>query len=108
MAHYAAAKAGVINLTRSLAIRWAQYNINVNCIAPGRIEVSADGIAGILDDEFEKRKSTQKAKGPSSLQLPGKPQDIANAAVFFASAGSDLITGETLVVRGSEWASAYS
>ena len=89
---YAASKAGVISLTKSLALRWAQYNINVNSIAPGRV---AD-------------KDASKAPGAAPpLTLPAKPEDIANAAVFFASEGSDRITGETLVVRGSEWASVY-
>ena len=43
-----------------------------------------------------------------SLGLPGTPQDVANAALYFASPGSDIMTGENLVVRGSEWASAYA
>jgi len=88
---YAAAKAGVISLTKSLALRWAKHNINVNSIAPGRV---AD------------KDATVSADTPP-LALSAKPEDIANAAVFFASKGSEQITGETLVVRGSEWASVY-
>ena len=107
-AHYAAAKAAVINLTRSLAISWAIHNINVNCVAPGSVEVPDRPIPGMTEDEYEKRRSLRSAADAKPLQLPGKPEDIANAVVYFASAGSDLMTGETLVVRGSEWASAYS
>ena len=105
---YAAAKAGVINLTKSLALGWAQHNINVNCIAPGRVAVPDHPIEGMPDEEHARMKSAQGAgDDPLPLSLPGRPEDIANAAVFFASEGSDLITGETLVVRGSEWASVY-
>jgi NAD(P)-dependent dehydrogenase (short-subunit alcohol dehydrogenase family) len=108
MAPYAAAKAGIINLTRSLAISWAEHNINVNCVAPGSVQVPDHPIAGVPDEEFDKRKRIQSSDKARPLQLPGQPQDIANAAVFFASHGADLMTGETLVVRGAEWASAYS
>ena len=106
--HYAAAKAAVINLTRSLAISWAVHNINVNCVAPGGVEVPDRPIPGMTDDEYEKRRSLQSTADAKPLQLPGSPKDVANAVIYFASAGSDLMTGETLVVRGSEWASAYS
>ena len=106
-AHYAAAKAGVINLTRSLAISWATHNINVNCISPGSIEVPEQGIPGMPEEEYVKRQKLQSADA-IPLALPGKPEDIANAVVFFASSGSDIMTGENLVVRGSEWASAYA
>ena len=106
-AHYAAAKAAVINLTRSLAISWAIHNINVNCVSPGSVEVPDHAIPDMPEDEYAKRQALQSADA-KPLALPGKPQDIANAAVFFASAGSDIMTGENLVVRGSEWASAYA
>ena len=106
-AHYAAAKAAVINLTRSLAISWAIHNINVNCVAPGGVEVPDGTVPGMTEEEYLKRRRLQSGEG-TPLQLPGKPEDIANAVIYFASAGSDLMTGETLVVRGSEWASAYS
>ena len=106
--HYAAAKAAVINLTRSLAISWAIHNINVNCVAPGSVEVPDRPVPGMPEDELLKRQRLQSQEGAKPLQLPGKPGDIANAVIYFACAGSDLMTGETLVVRGSEWASAYS
>ena len=106
-AHFAASKAAVINLTRSLAISWSVHNINVNCVSPGSIEVPEQGVPGMPEEECIKRQQLQSAD-LNSLALPGKPQDIANAVVFFASSGSDIMTGENLVVRGSEWASAYA
>jgi 2-dehydro-3-deoxy-D-gluconate 5-dehydrogenase len=107
-AHYAAAKAAVINLTRSLAISWAVHNINVNCISPGSVEVPDHDIPDMPDEEYAKQQKLQSVEGGKPLTLPGKPQDIANSVLFFASAGSDGMTGENLVVRGSEWASAYA
>ena len=107
-AHYAAAKAAIINLTRSLAISWAVHNINVNCISPGSVEVPDHEIRNMPDEEYVKRQGLQSVEGAKPLSLPGTPQDIANSVVFFASAGSDGMTGENLVVRGSEWASAYA
>ncbi len=98
----------MISLTRSLAISWAIHNINVNCVAPGSVEVPDRPVPGMPEDEYLKRQRLQSAEGAKPLQLPGKPKDIANAVIYFASAGSDLMTGETLVVRGAEWASAYS
>ncbi len=106
-AHFAASKAAVINLTRSLAISWSVHNINVNCVSPGSIEVPEQGVPGMPEEEKNRRQQLQSAE-VNSLALPGKPQDIANAVVFFASPGSDIMTGENLVVRGSEWASAYA
>ena len=64
-------------------------------------------VPGMPEEECIKSQQLQSAD-LNSLALPGKPQDIANAVVFFASSGSDIMTGENLVVRGSEWASAYA
>ena len=97
----------MINLTRSLAISWAIHSINVNCVSPGSVEVPDHGIPDMPDDEYSKRQKLQSADA-GSLGLPGTPQDVANAALYFASPGSDIMTGENLVVRGSEWASAYA
>ena len=95
MAHYGAAKAGVINLTRSLASEWAPHNINVNCIAPGMIETEGVRGQGILTAE----RAGDGTQAPP-LHLPGVPEDVANLAVFLASAASDHISGETMVIKG--------
>ena len=79
----------------------------MNCVSPGSIEVPEQGVPGMPEEEKNRRQQLQSAD-VNSLALPGKPQDIANAVVFFASPGSDIMTGENLVVRGSEWASAYA
>lgn len=108
MAPYAASKAAIVNLTRSLAISWSEHHINVNCIAPGSVAVPDHVPEGMPVEEYEKQQSLGKAERATALQLPATPEDIAHAAVFFASAASELMTGETLPVRGAEWASAYS
>jgi len=95
-AHYGAAKAGVINLTKSLAALWAGDNVNVNCIAPGLIDTEAVRPALNLEDP-EKMKERAKA---IPLGRVGQPEDIAYAAVFLASPASNFITGQTLVVDG--------
>jgi len=95
MAPYAAAKAGVINLTKSLATEWAQHDINVNCIAPGLIATEGIRRMGIIPSD----KNDDGMPVPPLL-LPGSPEDVAYLAVFLASAASDHISGETMVFRG--------
>jgi len=94
MAHYGAAKAGVINFTKTLAIEWAQYNINVNAIAPGWIETAGVRAQKILTTETEKTKAIP-------LELPGRTEDVAYTAIFLASEASNHLTGETIIVRGA-------
>jgi len=92
---YGPAKAGVIYLTRSLALEWAEYNINVNCIAPGYV------LTEMVKSAFEKTKTNvaDVAKGiPLGHML--EPQDIANAALFLVSEEARQITGTTLPVDG--------
>ena len=91
-ANYAASKAGIIAMSKSLAIEYAKKNINVNCISPGFISTT------MTDQIDEKFKETIIAKIPSNRL--GKPADIANAVVFLSSDKSDYINGETLHVNG--------
>jgi len=96
VAHYAAAKAGLINLTKSLSIAWAKYNIRVNCIAPGY--VLTDGAADIIyKDEPEKRK---RPPVPVSMDRWGRPEEIGLVTVFLASDASSFITGQTIFADG--------
>jgi len=93
---YSAAKAGVVNLTRSAALEFACDRIRVNCIAPGGISTPIlYGFAGNNKDAVE----AMLAKG-QPYPRAGQPEDIANAALFLASEASQFITGQTIVVDG--------
>ena len=91
-ANYTASKAGIVAMSKSLAIEYAKKNINVNCISPGFISTS------MTDKIDEKYKEAIIAKIPSNRL--GKPEDIANAVNFLSSDQSDYINGETLHVNG--------
>jgi 3-oxoacyl-[acyl-carrier protein] reductase len=91
-ANYTASKAGIVAMSKSLAIEYAKKNINVNCISPGFISTA------MTDQINEKFKEAIIAKIPSNKL--GKPEDIANAVVFLSSNLSDYINGETLHVNG--------
>jgi len=91
-ANYAASKAGIFAMSKSLAIEYAKKNINVNCISPGFISTA------MTDQIGEKFKETIIAKIPSNRL--GKPEDIANAVIFLSSDQSDYINGETIHVNG--------
>jgi len=91
-ANYTASKAGIIAMSKSLALEYAKKNINVNCISPGFIKTA------MTDKIDEKFKEVIISKIPSGRL--GDPEDIANAVLFLASAKSDYINGETLHVNG--------
>jgi len=91
-ANYTASKAGIVAMSKSLAIEYAKKNINVNCISPGFISTA------MTDQIDEKFKEAIIAKIPSNRL--GKPEDIANAVNFLSSDQSDYINGETLHVNG--------
>ena len=91
-ANYTASKAGIVAMSKSLAIEYAKKNININCISPGFIKtVMTDKI----DDKF---KEIIVSKIPSARL--GEPDDIANAVLFLSSDQSNYINGETLHVNG--------
>jgi 2-dehydro-3-deoxy-D-gluconate 5-dehydrogenase len=91
---YAASKGGVAQLTKALANEWAPRNVQVNAIAPGYFRT--ENTAALRADEV--RNSQILARIPAARW--GDPEDIAGAAVFLASAASDYVTGEVLVVDG--------
>jgi len=91
-ANYTASKAGIVAMSKSLAIEYAKKNINVNCISPGFIKTA---MTDKIDDKF---KEVIVSKIPSARL--GEPDDIANAVLFLSSDQSDYINGETIHVNG--------
>jgi len=89
---YAGAKGGLIAFTKSLAREVARYNINVNCVCPGPTETP------LLSAVPEKHLEAFKRAIP--FRRFGKPQEVADAILFFASSRSDYITGQVLSVSG--------
>ena len=90
--NYTAAKAGIIAMSKTLAIEYARKNININCISPGFIKTS---MTDKIDTKF---KEMIISKIPSGRL--GEPEDVANAVFFLASDLSNYINGETLHVNG--------
>ena len=90
--HYSASKSAVIGLTKALAKEVAPSNIRVNCIAPGVIDTD-------MMKDFDDETRNALVEETPLLRL-GKPEDIANAAVFLASEKASFITGQTLSVNG--------
>jgi len=98
--HYSIAKAGVIMATKVMALEWADYNIRVNCIAPGAIETKLyDSIFSLLPEE-EAKVRKQEAANRIPMKYVGEPKDIANAVLFLASEASSYITGQSFAVDG--------
>ena len=90
--NYAASKAGLIGMSKSLALEYGKKNIKINCVSPGFIksemtEKISDNFKKILQDKI-------------TLERFGLPEDVANAVLFLSSNLSDYITGETIHVNG--------
>ncbi|MFU1797024.1 SDR family NAD(P)-dependent oxidoreductase [Paenibacillus azoreducens] len=98
-AAYCAAKAGVVNLTKAMAIDHGPANIRVNCVSPG------DTDTPLLRDEAKQLRQDEAAflvasAGGRPLERLGTPRDIANSVLFLASDLSSWVTGSVLVVDG--------
>ena len=93
MVHYTAAKHGVAGLTRSLAVEWGKYNINVNCICPGATETPM-----LLTTLSEEARQQRVKRIP--LQRFGRTSDQANTALFLASDDAAFLTGNVVEVDG--------
>ena len=91
-ANYAASKAGVIGLTKTMARELGSRGITVNAIAPGFVDTE---MTGVLSEEIRENACRQIILGRF-----GKPEDIANVAVFLASDKADYITGQVISVDG--------
>lgn len=97
-AHAGAAKAGILSLSRALAIEWAPHKIHVNTISPGPIA----GTVGV-QKLYEQQGQAELQRRRVALGRFGDKQDIANAAAYLASPAGDFITGAELVVDGGRW-----
>ena len=97
--HSAAAKAGVMSMTQTLAAEWAPHGIRVNAVAPGPIEASPGAARQLW--------ATQDAIDRITAAIPakrwGRPEEVADAVAFLAAPQSGFITGEILTVDGGTW-----
>ncbi len=91
-ANYAASKAGIVAMSKSLALEYGKKNIKVNCVSPGFI---TSDMTNKISDEH-----TELLKSRISLNKFGNPEDVANTIAFLSSDLSDYITGETIHVNG--------
>ena len=100
MPHYGAAKAAVVNYTRSLGMAWGRKNVRVNCIAPGPIET--EGYMGVLtkQDPAVAKKAYDTVASRVGMGRWGKVEEIAYPCIFLASDASSFMTGETIIVDG--------
>jgi len=93
-APYYASKGAVINLTRALAIEWAQYKINVNAIAPGFFP------SEMTEQIFKDENAMRHILSRTPLGRTGEPADLKAALVYLASPASNYVTGQTIFVDG--------
>lgn len=91
---YSVAKAGVIQLTRVLALRWAKHGVYVNCFSPGYIRT------GMTAPHVKRPEVEQEMVRQTPLRRLGEPEDLVGAALFLASPASDFVTGHNLVIDG--------
>ena len=94
MSVYAITKGALGQLTKALAAEWAEFGIQVNCIAPGFI------LTDLNRDMWAQPGMMEWMKGSQAIDHLGKPEDVAPLAVFLASPGSDYITGQVIAVDG--------
>jgi len=97
-ASYCAAKAGVLNLTRAMAIDYGKHNIRVNCVCPGDIDTPM--LQSECEQLGEKTVTFLREAANRPIARVGTPEDVANAVLFLASGMATWITGTHLVVDG--------
>ena len=96
--HSAAAKAGVMSMTQTLAVEWAPHKIRVNAVAPGAVE--SPGAAKQLWNSPE---DVQRITDMVPLKRWAQPSEIADAVAFLVAPGAGYVTGEILTIDGGAW-----
>lgn len=96
--HSACAKAGVVTMTKTLAVEWARHKIRVNAISPGPVET--EGAGSKLWGSPEAREAMLKTIPRGRI---GETKEVAQAAAYLVSDFADFITGEVLVMDGGQW-----
>ena len=96
--HSACAKAGVLAMTRTLAVEWAKHKIRVNAVAPGPIESP-----GAAQQLWSTQESIDAITGTVPLRRWGQPEDVANAVSYLVSPYASYVTGDVLTVDGGQW-----
>lgn len=91
---YAAAKHGVIGMTKVMAVEWGRFGVNINCIGPGVVRTPMTRPA------FEDKDRYEEMAGMVPLGRLGEPEDLLGAVIFLSSDASDYITGQTFYVDG--------
>lgn len=105
-ANYASAKAGLIGLTRTLALEMGRYSVTVNAVAPGfTVTDMTRGVAAEVGSAFEDMERAMVERIP--VGRPGHPDDIAHAVSFLADERSGFVSGQVLYVAGGPVGSPY-
>jgi NAD(P)-dependent dehydrogenase (short-subunit alcohol dehydrogenase family) len=94
----ACAKAGVLAMTRSLAVEWARYRIRVNAIAPGLFQTEGAFSRLVPSKELE-----EKAKNSNPMKRFGRMEELTNLAAYLVSEQAGYINGECVVIDGADW-----
>jgi NAD(P)-dependent dehydrogenase (short-subunit alcohol dehydrogenase family) len=97
-AHSAAAKAGVLALTRTLAVEWARYGVRVNAVAPGPVRTAGTDRQLWVSDEL-----VESIRREIPLGRFGTPEEIADSVRFLVGPRASYITGQVLAVDGGQW-----
>lgn len=100
--HSGAAKAGVFNLTRTMAVEWARYGIRVNIVTPGPIE-NTEGVERLMGDADVQKRVIDHIP----LGRLGKREEIAWAILYLLSPAAEYITGNNITVDGGAWLNAH-